>query len=273
MPPLLPLAEWPLLERQGIIGVFTDIDDTLTTAGELTADALAALCDLRAAGIPVIAITGRAVGWCLPKIRDWPVDAMGAEGGAVLLLPPALDGDGAPAKLYQQDESTRAEHRALLQTVADQVLREVSDVRIAPGAEGRETDIAFDHHEFARLGAAQLARVRQLLLDAGLTVAVSSIHIHGRVDANDKFTGACWIVRALYGRDLAAELSRWTFVGDSANDEAMFQALAGTSIGVANVREAAGGLQHWPRFVTQGERGAGFAEVAAALLSARSGVV
>ncbi|MBC7706088.1 MAG: HAD-IIB family hydrolase [Rhodoferax sp.] len=270
MPQLLPLAEWPLSERQRITGVFTDIDDTLTTAGELTGDALAALQDLRRTGIPVIAITGRATGWCLPKMREWPVEAMGAEGGAVLLLPPAPGGDGAPRKLYIQDAPTRVQHQARLQAVADQVLREVPGVRIAPGAEGRETDIAFDHHEFANLSERQLARVKQLLLDAGLTVAVSSIHIHGRVDAHDKFTGACWILRTLHGRDLALERSRWAFVGDSANDEAMFQGLSMTAIGVANVQEAAGGLQHWPRFVTQGKRGAGFAEVARALIASRA---
>ena len=270
MPQMLPLADWPLAERQRITGVFTDIDDTLTTAGEITGDTLAALQDLKRAGIPVIAVTGRATGWCLPKMREWPVEAMGAEGGAVLLVPPIPGGDGAPRKRYIQDAPTRARQQARLKAVAEQVLREVPGVRIAAGAEGRETDIAFDHREFSNLSERQLAQVTQLLLDAGLTVAVSSIHIHGRVDAHDKFTGACWILRTLYGRDLALERDRWAFVGDSANDEAMFLALASTSIGVANVREAADGLQHWPRFVTQGERGAGFAEVARALIASRA---
>lgn len=42
------------------------------------------------------------------------------------------------------------------------------------------------------------------------------------------------------------------------------------SVGVANLRRFAGELQHWPAWITQGERGAGFAEVARALLAARS---
>ena len=36
-----PLSDWPLDERRGIRGVFTDIDDTLTTDGAITPDALA----------------------------------------------------------------------------------------------------------------------------------------------------------------------------------------------------------------------------------------
>jgi len=263
------LADWPLPERRAVRGVFTDIDDTLTTAGTITADALAALHSLRDAGIPVITITGRAVGWCLPKIQDWPVVAMGAEAGAVLLLPPAPGGNGQPEKRYPNDAETRARHQQRLQQVSEQVLRAVPGLRVAPGADGRETDIAFDHHEHADLSPAQLARVRQLLLDAGLTVAVSSIHIHGCVEPHDKFVGACWIVRELFGRNLRDELDQWAFVGDSANDEAMFRAFARTSVGVANVREGAGGLQHWPAWITEGARGAGFAEVARALVTAR----
>lgn len=267
-----PLDDWPVAARRAVRGVFTDIDDTLTSSGAITDDALQALHDLQAAGIPVLAITGRAVGWCRPKIQQWPVYAMGAEGGAVLLLPPRSNGDGVPRKRYLHDAATRARHDALLQEVAARVLQAVPGLQIAPGAEGRETDIAFDHHEHADLPPEDLARVRQLLLDAGLTVAVSSIHIHGCVEAHDKFVGACWIVRELFGRDLRNELAHWAFVGDSANDEAMFRAFAHTSVGVANVREAAGGLQHWPAYVTPGARGAGFAQVARALLASRSAV-
>lgn len=263
------LADWPLAARRAVRGVFTDIDDTLTTAGAITDDALGALHDLRAAGIPVIALTGRAVGWCTPKARTWPVLAMGAEAGAVLLLPPAPGSGAAPEKRYPNDATTRERHRRRLQEVSDQILRAMPGLQVAPGAEGRETDIAFDHHEHANLSPEDLARVRQLLLDAGLTVAVSSIHIHGCVEPHDKFLGACWIVRELFGRELRDELDQWAFVGDSANDEAMFRAFAHTSIGVANVREGAGGLQHWPAYITPSARGAGFAEVAQLLLAAR----
>jgi HAD superfamily hydrolase (TIGR01484 family) len=263
-----PLSLWPAEDRRNICGVFTDIDDTLTTAGAITDDALAALHALMQARIPVIAITGRSIGWCLPKVSEWPLLAMGAEGGAVLLLPPPPDSQAAPEKRYMLDAVTRAQHQTRMQAVAQRVLERVPGVQIAPGAEGRETDIAFDHHEYANLSDSKLAQVRQILLDAGLTVAVSSIHIHGCVGAHDKFAGARWIVRTLFDRALEDELAHWAFVGDSANDESMFRAFGRNAIGVANVRHSAGTLRHWPHYVTQGERGAGFAEVASALIEA-----
>ena len=86
-----PLADWPEKDRRAIVGVFTDIDDTLTTGGAITPDALQALGALKAAGLHVIPITGRPIGWSEPFARGdanrgiapWPVDAIVAENGAV----------------------------------------------------------------------------------------------------------------------------------------------------------------------------------------------
>ena len=65
---LKPLSSWPLFVREKILGVFTDIDDTLTTSGAITNDALEALKELKEAGFIVIPITGRPVGWSLSPV-------------------------------------------------------------------------------------------------------------------------------------------------------------------------------------------------------------
>ena len=70
------------------------------------------------------------------------------------------------------------------------------------------------------------------------------------------------------GRDLGAEMDRWVYIGDSTNDQIMFQHFA-HSVGVANIARFVPQLTHLPRYVTQGERGAGFAELARAILSTR----
>ena len=82
---MLPLNTWSLQARSRIKGIFTDIDDTLTTDGAITLDALDAIGKLRAQGLSVIAITGRPVGWSEPFAASWPLDAIVAENGAVLL--------------------------------------------------------------------------------------------------------------------------------------------------------------------------------------------
>jgi len=72
----------PDSSRRAIVGVLTDIDDTLTTEGKLTWQAYAALARLKAAGKIVVPVTGRPAGWCDHIARMWPVDAVVGENGA-----------------------------------------------------------------------------------------------------------------------------------------------------------------------------------------------
>jgi HAD superfamily hydrolase (TIGR01484 family) len=265
-----PLRAWPLADRTGLVGVFTDIDDTLTTHGAITPDALQALADLRAAGLQVIPITGRHVGWCLPFLNGsangqrWPVHAMVAENGAVAWVP---EGDGF-AKRHQQDAETRRINAKRMHAVAQDVMAAVPGLQRSADVGGRDTDVSFDYNEFVHLPAESVAQAVDLLQRAGMHTSVSSIHIHGCFGDFNKWTGACWIVQELLGRDLALERERWVFVGDSGNDQAMFAQLP-HSVGVANISKVADKLSHRPRYITPSERGAGFAEVAAAILATR----
>jgi HAD superfamily hydrolase (TIGR01484 family) len=271
---LRPLQQWPATDRRQLLGVFTDIDDTLTTDGAITPDALAALHALHAAGLRVIAITGRPIGWCAPFAGTWPVDAMVAENGAVAFVRDQIGPQAMPvldsslSKLYQQDASTRAGNFGRMQAVAQRLLREVPGAKLAQDSAGRETDIAIDHSEFTRLPPDQIAQVVQIMQVEGMTATVSSIHINGWYGSHNKLSGARWIVQQLYGRPLDAELAHWAYVGDSANDQLMFQHF-GHSVGVANILGVAAQLAYLPRYVTLSERGAGFAEVAAAVLAAK----
>ena len=264
---MLPLTDWPLDARLGITGVLTDIDDTLTREGAITPDALQALHDLRATGLQVIPITGRPVGWSEPFARVWPVEAIVAENGAVALRAHASAPNGL-RKLYQQDAAERARNFTRMQAVLARVLAEVPQARASHDSVGRETDIAIDHSEFHTLSSDNIEKVAALMRDAGMNATVSSIHINGWFGTHDKLAGARWIVRELFDRDLDRELQHWVYVGDSTNDQLMFEHFP-HSVGVANIRRFEAQLQHLPRYITPSERGAGFAEVAQALLAAR----
>ncbi len=261
-----PLSLWPAEARARIHGVLTDIDDTLTTEGAITPEALDALHRLRAAGLPVFAITGRPAGWSEAFALAWPVDAIVAENGAVALWRGAA---GELRRDYLQDAATRAANFQTLQTVAQRVLAELPNTRLATDSPGRETDIAIDHSEFAHLSEADIARVVQLMKQEGLNATVSSIHINGWIGEHDKLAGARWIVRSHLGRALDDELDRWVYVGDSTNDARMFHHFP-HSVGVANIARFWDALAYKPRYVTSGERGVGFAQVADAVLSARA---
>jgi HAD superfamily hydrolase (TIGR01484 family) len=260
-----PWADAPGAALGAVLGVMTDIDDTLTREGAIEPAALAALARLRAAGVPVVAITGRPMGWSEGFAREWPLAAIVAENGAVALIPQP----GGVAVEYAQDEATRRANAARLKAVAARVLREVRGATLARDSAGRVTDIAIDHSEFAHLEPAAVAQVVALMRAEGMTATVSSIHVNGWFGAHDKWSGACWMVRRLFGRELAHEVRRWVYVGDSTNDQPMFERFA-LSVGVANLRRFAAELAVWPAYLTVGERGTGFAEVAEAVLAARA---
>ena len=277
--PMHPLTHFPQDAAQNVLGILTDIDDTLTTDGAITPDALTALGALRAAGLKVIAVTGRPVGWSVPFAAAWPVDAIVAENGAVALVADQENnsqiGPGGTAgkrrklsKIYQQDAATRSANFARMQAVLAQIEAMVPGAQRATDSGGRETDIAIDHSEFVQLPQAQIDQCAALMRAAGMNATVSSIHINGWFGAYDKWQGARWMVQTLLRRALEHETDRWVYVGDSTNDQVMFQHLP-HSVGVANIARFAAQLQRLPRYVTQGERGAGFAELAHAILSAR----
>jgi HAD superfamily hydrolase (TIGR01484 family) len=269
---MLHLSAWSVEARRNIIGVFTDIDDTLTTEGPITPDALQALHDLKAAGLHVVAITGRPVGWSEPFALTWPVDAIVAENGAVALknsdqIPPMSFSPGHKklSKLYQQDAATRTANYAKMQQVLERIERDIPGAQRSTDSPGRETDIAIDHSEFTHLAPERVAQVVQLMQSEGMHATVSSIHINAWYGEHNKLQGARWITQQLYGRNLDAEMDRWAYIGDSTNDQLMFEAFP-HSIGVANIARFVPLLAHLPRYVTLGERGAGFAQFCAALL-------
>lgn len=260
-----PLAELPLAARAGVVGLMTDIDDTLTRDGAIEPSALQALQALHRAGLPVVAITGRPMGWSKPFALTWPVAAIVAENGAVALM---RGPDGTLRTEYVQDETTRARHARRLHEAAARVLREVPGATLARDSAGRVTDIAIDHGEFAHLPPAAIDRVVAIMRAEGMNATVSSIHVNGWFGSHSKWSGAVWMAQRLFGRDLEPEIGRWIYVGDSTNDQLMFERFP-LSVGVANLRHFAAQLRTWPAYLTAGERGAGFAELAQALLAAR----
>ncbi len=262
---MLPLTHWPHAARAGLAGVLTDIDDTLTTDGAATPAVLSAIARLRQSDLHVIAVTGRPAGWSEPFALAWPVEAIVAENGAVALV---ADGAGGLRKLYQQDAATRARNFAHMQQVAARILREVPGATLARDSAGRETDIAIDHSEYSHLPQARIDEVVAIMRAEGMNATVSSIHVNGWFGEHDKLDGARWILRTLLGRTLDDEIARWAYVGDSTNDERMFAHFP-HAIGVANIRRFLPMLRHRPAYVTESERGEGFAEVAQAILQAR----
>jgi hydroxymethylpyrimidine pyrophosphatase-like HAD family hydrolase len=153
-----------------------------------------------------------------------------------------------------------------MQRIAQKVLKEIPGTVMAQDSAGRETDVAFDHSEFHHLSPEQMQQVVALLNQEGMTATVSSIHINAWFGDHNKWHGAQWTFKELTGRDLNQELDQWVYVGDSTNDQVMFEHFT-HSVGVANIKRFENELKHLPQYIANQERGAGFAEFVKALVN------
>lgn len=264
-----PLADFPRSVAARVRGVLTDIDDTLTDHGKLTADAYTALERLKTAGFAVIPVTGRPAGWCDHIARMWPVDAVVGENGAFYFAY-----DRARHRMQQRfvvaaDEQAR--RREQLAAIAKEALAAFPGTALASDQPYRLADIAIDYCEdVPPLPRETATDIATFLQSRGLTAKVSSIHVNAWLGVYDKLTCARLLLDEHFGVAVTAPLDEWIFVGDSPNDAPMFAAFP-YAVGVANVKQWGAQLTTAPAYVTQSPGGRGFVELADLLIASRNG--
>jgi HAD superfamily hydrolase (TIGR01484 family) len=266
-----PLSSLPGAISRDLVGILTDIDDTLTMDGTLPAAAYVALERLRDSGLAVVPITGRPAGWCDMIARFWPVAGIVGENGAFYFRYDR--GTRTMIRRFAADAQERVQNRQRLEAVGRRILAEVPGAAIASDQLYREADLAIDFCEdVAPLPIESVNRIVALFEAAGAVAKVSSIHVNGWYGAYDKLSMTRILVRDALGLDLDAAKSRFIFCGDSPNDAPMF-AFFPFACGVANVMEFSGRMAAMPAFVASGRGGAGFVEIADRILAARQDAV
>lgn len=262
-----PFADCSHSDLARIAVVLTDIDDTLTTDSRLPAAAYAALERLHDAGFIVVPVTGRPAGWCDLIARLWPVHAVVGENGAFYFRCQAGRG---MTRVYVKPEAERRQDRNQLADLGAAILASVPGARIAADQLYRESDLAIDFAEDGPLlSSPDIDRIVHCFTKAGATAKVSSIHVNGWYGDYDKLGMTGRLLGEVFGLDITRDNARILFVGDSPNDAPMFGFFR-NSVAVANFRDFAARTEAHPRWITARAGGEGFAELAAALLAARS---
>ena len=247
--------------------VLTDIDDTLTTDGRLSAAAYAALERLSLAGLAVVPITGRPAGWCDMIARFWPVAGVVGENGAFYFA--YVRAARTMRKRFFASEAERRDNRARLGVLCEKILREVPGAAIASDQLYREADLAIDYCEdVPALPPREVRRILDIFAAAGATAKLSSIHVNGWFGDYDKLSMTRLFASDILNLDIDSENARVIFVGDSPNDGPMFGFFA-HSCGVANVERFDPETFKPPRFVADRRGGNGFVQIADRILSAR----
>ncbi len=269
-------SDWPgawknssLTELERISGVCLDIDDTLTTEGKLTPEAYAALWKLKAAGFVVVPVTGRPAGWCDHIVRFWPVDAIVGENGAFTFfmekgIRNRMD---TPLGTGEHPEAFAKKRKAL----ETKIKRLFPQVRWASDQEYREFDLAVDICEdVPPWSDPDIRSLLALCARMGAHAKLSSIHVNAWFGSYDKRKGFnAWLRQSSFPSvQKLRSLDRWIYIGDSPNDEPMFENFR-YSVGVANLQKYLGSLHSPPTWITQKASGKGFVEFAQRLVRAR----
>jgi hypothetical protein len=258
--------------------VLTDVDGTLTEPdGRLASSTLAALEDLAAAGISVVPVTGRSAGWADAMARQWPVAGVIAESGGVWLAP--TDGGRGLRTEYLQDDAERALNSGLLRALWLDVAAAFPGLRQAEDQPYRRVDLAIDHAEaIDPLPRERVEEIAAFCRARGAAAQISSIHVNVWLGAIDKAAGARHFLTHHLRRDRLTGVSQETdllaapdilALGDAPNDAPLFAAVP-LSVGVANCADHGTRLVPPPAWITTRAHGAGFREVAARLVAARS---
>lgn len=248
-------------EVASIAYVLTDVDDTITTNGKLHPEGLEALWKLHDSGLKVICVTGGSAGWGDTYLRQWPIEAVLSESGALCLYRK----DGV-IRHYVHPSIKKDGYAQRVKELIERVLLLVPEAKLSSDQFARIYDIAFDHgSEPPYLNKDQIARVVAICQDLGAGTAVSSIHINAWFGEFDKRRGTEAFFKDVYGLEGDILQKVCCYCGDAPNDQVMFSHFP-LSFGVGNIRKHSKNMQWLPKFVAQHEGGAGFCEIADALL-------
>lgn len=247
-------------------GLLTDFDGTLTTKGRLDAATYAALSELKEAGLFLAVATGRPAGWGELLARTFPIDACIAESGGITFV---RDRKGTiHRRYYEGDEGRRRRTRRKLEKLVDQVCEEFPGAKRSVDSAYTEVTLAIDWNEDVKLSQDEARQIEARCKELGAQAVRSNIHVNVWLGDFDKATAADALLTDVAKARFPRDRERFAFVGDSLNDEPLFDAFS-LSFGVADVRSVRKELEALPSYVTHSKGGDGFQELAAAILVAK----
>lgn len=242
--------------------LLTDIDDTMTDEGQLTAEAYSALWSLSESGIGIIPVTGRPAGWCELIVRQWPVIGVVGENGGFWFSYK----NKKMLRHYEQDEKTMQTNQQKLSSLQTEILKQVPGSALASDQFCRQIDLAIDFCEdVPALPKTDVDRIVQIFEKHGAQCKVSSIHVNGWFGKHNKLSTSLHFLKTQLNLNDADILKHCAFVGDSPNDEPMWEFFK-NSFAVANVQHFLDRIKVTPNWVSTKPGGQGFAEIARQLI-------
>ncbi|MEI6897625.1 MAG: HAD-IIB family hydrolase [Psychromonas sp.] len=264
-----PLASISTSQLKAINWLLTDVDDTLTWNGELPPESLIALAKLSAVGVRVVAVTGASAGWCDQIVKLWPVHGVIGENGAFWM-------QKNNNNLITSNNSTLESMKKLQNKLIQQLnllLMDYPGIGFASDQPFRYCDVAINLRQGREpvddsICNELLRKIRNLTIGGQVVNATeSSIHLNVWVGNHTKrLSSEQYLSENKKGQQI--DLNEIAYIGDSLNDETMFEWLTLT-FGVRNIEPSLPKFKTRPAFITNKKGGYGFAELAEIILQAK----
>jgi HAD superfamily hydrolase (TIGR01484 family) len=242
--------------------VLTDMDETLTYQGRLSAATYTALEQLQTVGIKVIPVTAAPAGWCDQMARMWPVDGVIGENGG-LFFRRTPNGHGI-VRTFWHEQDQLSEVRDTLHAIGRRVQEQIPEATYADDQPFRLTSLAFAQPQDK--GVAQ--RLVEALRAEGAETTINNLWILGWLGGYDKLAMTRRVMTETFGIDIDTDRGAVLYTGDSTNDAPMFGFFHHT-VGVSTVRQYLSDLPKPPKWITAGPGGTGFVEAAEAVIADR----
>lgn len=205
----------------------------------------------------MVPVTGASAGWCDCLIKTWPIAHIIGENGALTM---EKNKTGIVSTRFLKQPGTIEKDLKRLMEIGDELTRTYPDIGYTQDQPFRLTDIAFDIGQTVSVSEAMAVEATQWLQQRELKARRSSIHINVWLGNHSKATAAmAWLAQ----RDIY--IDQCIFVGDSPNDESMFEQFP-LSVGVANINRFLTSMAYVPDHITKASGGYGFAELANTLI-------
>jgi hydroxymethylpyrimidine pyrophosphatase-like HAD family hydrolase len=183
-----------------------------------------------------------------------PVEGAIAENGGIFLQP-----NGNQDLLSSVPNLSR--HRILLENTFHHIKQLFPNLHPSTDNQFRITDWTFDVND---LSTDDIQAISSQCQQMGWSFTYSNVQCHIKPIHQDKATGLMSVLKKYFPELNSQQVLT---VGDSPNDEAMFDAdLFPLSVGVANIRHYQDQMLHLPKYLTQASEFAGFSELAKLLL-------
>lgn len=251
----LPFLGFTQEDKDRIEIIISDVDDTITKNGKLFPDVLDAIWSLKRSGRTIVLVTGGSVGWGDAYLRQWPVDAVIAESGAVMICH-GKDGDVTHIVNPSINKDSVFNKRKTILSITE-------GLPLSSDQPARVFDIAYDKKKMDDL---EIRALKSTLSLYGASWAESSIHINAWIGDYDKKKALKFFLENVWAMKEEYYLEHSLYLGDSFNDQPLFEFIP-TSIGMHTVEEDRSQFQVLPTFITKGGPGEGWVEVAQNILN------